>query len=423
MRHVRLPLPVILGGLIFGACKDKAEDTAPSADDTARGDTGEQVVPPCADGGGWGYIDPTDPEAVHVREGGDDESGTGTAAQPLASVQAALDLTRASAGERIIAVGAGSFELNLTLSRSDDETTIQGCGPAETVFEGADDEAPVLLVTGSSGITLEGISTRGGTRGIQAWSAATITLHDILVESSRAAGVIIHGNGTVASLEEVYVHGTLSVDDGSGGYGLAFQEGAEVAMTGGGAYDNTAAGIMVSDVESVALHGVIVEGTLQDRQGRYGRGVMIQDFASSVIIDEGSEIRDNHDAGVFALAPLSFTMSDSTVRGSLASVIPGIEDTSGDAVVVTRGTDKLDPSLYLAALTGNVIEEFERAGILFDGVTAAESDNTIAASDLQVVAQGQADVDSDRVILLDDEHALVLNLEPMLTLPPSVSHE
>jgi hypothetical protein len=419
-RHLALTL-----ALALAACGPE-KDTGPT-DDTGTPDsvpeTGETGVapPPCGDGT-WGAI--TDPElAVHVRADGSDD-GDGSLAAPLATVEAALALTRARTEDKRIAVGPGTFPTNVTLASdlgdgtTDDGTAIQGCSSAETILEAAESSEPVVRVSGAAGVAVEGLCSRGGTRGIMVWSAASVTLSAVVVDGARGAGLVVNGNGTAATLTDVEVWGTEPFSGGGNGYGIAMQEGALVSMTGGGAWENTGVGILVSDVEEVSFDGIVVEGTQPDDDGYYGRGLQVQDFALSVSI-VGSTFSGNHDAGIFALTALSLALEGSTVEGTLAGALPESEDDSGDGVVITRGEDNLKPSDYVATLDGNTVTGSDRAGIVLDGVFAtvsgnALSDNGFSLDGTSIVSQGPADVHGDdTVAALSEESALSLNLEPM----------
>ncbi len=420
-RTLILPLALVFTGVVCTACGDKPDDTGPDTDDTqdTQDDTGEtdvpDSIPPCSDGS-WGYVDEDNDAVIHVRADGSDEDGDGTAAYPLATIEAALELTRVASGDKIIGVGAGTYDVNLNLSDTtdDNDTVIQGCSTAETILEGAVSDTPVLSVSGATNVVIEGLTSRGGTRGIQVWSEASVTMNDILVEDSYSVGVVINGNGTVAVLNDVYANNSRTFSDGSNGYGFAFQEGADVTMTGGGAYDNTGVGILVSDVNAATFDAIIVEGTQQNGDGYYGRGIQIQDFADSINIEGECEFNENHDAGVFSLTTLAFTMDNSFVRDTVASNIPDMDKLfSGDGVVITRGEDNLNPAHYLATVSNNTIEGSARAAVVFDGVTAVEENTTLSGNLTDMVAQGPAEVDSVDVELLDETSALGLNLEPM----------
>jgi hypothetical protein len=414
----------LLFTLALGLCacgdKDGQDDTAEPADSSGidSGDSGDSAPPdseppnPCADGG-WGAISSWE-TAVHVSAEGSSD-GDGSWAAPLSELDAALALLRERESDKQLAIWPGSYTASLVLTASDgdSDTTIQGCSAAEVELEPQDAGDAVLEIAAATGVVLEGISTRGGTRGIQVWSGAEVTLLDLVVQGSTEVGVIVHGNSVQATLEGVEVRG------GAGGYGLAFQEGATVAMQAGGSFDASIVGILVDDVAEVALTGVTVEGTTQDSSGAYGRGLQVQDDSGLVSV-HSSTFSGNQGAGVFAMEVLSLDLTSNVITATAASTIPGSHATTGDGVVFTRGDGNRDPAIFQGSFTSNVISDSARAGMLLDGVTAQVSDTTLSGNGGgDILAQGPADVtSSDSVTNLDDADALGLNLEPMVTVDP-----
>jgi hypothetical protein len=408
-------------------CRPDKDDTGDSDTRHTGGDTDDTgspppPSPPCGDGT-WGAISSDPATAIHVRTDGSDD-GDGSAENPLATIEAALEISRARSEDKLIAIGPGTFETNLLMATdlgdgtTDDGTVIQGCSAVETILEASASDSPVISVSAAVDVVLEGLCTRGGTRGIQVWSLADVSISSVVVEDSWGVGLVINGNGTTAALTDVEVYSSRPFFDGSNGYGFAFQEGAVVTMDGGGAYENTGVGILVSDVDEVAISGVTIEGTQRNDDGYYGRGIQIQDFAQVVSIED-SVFRDNHDAGVFSLTTLSFSLSNTTVEGTLASDMPALEGESGDGVVVTRGEDNLDPADYTNELADNTVTGSARAGIVLDGVTAVTTTNDLSGNGYEqegssFFAQGPAVVSGDdTVATLSDDSALGLNLEPM----------
>jgi len=418
-------------GLLMPACKDKEDsgqepaDTGPGTQDTGpdtgdpgidTGETGDVFVPPCADGG-WGDID--EPEsAIHVSASGS-AKGDGSMEDPISDLAAALTLTRERKKDKRIAIWPGTYPSNLSLSHEegDDATVIQGCSADEVFIEAADAEESVLKVTEATGVVIESVCSRGGTRSIQVWSAAQADLLNLRIEESIEAGLVIHGNSVVANIENVEVHSTVTTDDGFG-YGIAFQEGATVTMSGGGAWDSTSVGLLIEDVSEVTLSGITVDGTNQDDDGLYGRGLQIQEWSGPVYITD-STFSSNFGAGVFAMTSLYVSMTGSAVETTGASGIPESSSASGDGVVLTRGEENLDPADYVGALDGNTITGSDRAGILLDGVTVDVSANTVSDSGYEIVSQGPADVSgTDDCTALGDTEALELNLQPLEPIDP-----
>jgi hypothetical protein len=415
---MRTSLPVLLPAALLSTpgCGSEKPDTG-SVRDTE--DSGLPAEGPCVDGG-WGAI--TDPaSAIHVRVDGDD-AGDGSLTSPLASPGVALELARQRGGAPIVALGPGSFESQLVISSdpgdgfSHDDLSMQGCSAAETLLEAASESDPVIAVFGASGVDLEGISTRGGTRGIQVWGGAQVAIRAVSVEQAELVGLIASGATTELELSEVEVRDTQSWFEVGDGVGMAFQTGARVRVSGGGVYDSVGVGVLISGASEVELNGLTVQGSQPASIGGPGRGIQIQDYSERVRI-EGASVSDCHDAGVFALRTQSLELLDSQVQGTLAGDADGVA--TGDGVVVTRGDGNLDPASFEALLEGNSVTGSARAGVVFDGVTASASGNSLSGNGFtqegsSMVAQGPAEVSgADTVATLDEESTLALALEPL----------
>lgn len=404
---------------------DTADTTSPT--DTDGGDTGptdtadtaEPAITACEDGS-TGYI--TEPDgAVHVWADAE-AGGDGSWAHPFSDVQSALEAVRDRDEDRRIAIWPGTYTETLGLSsdEGDDDLVIQGCSPDETVLTAADEDEPVLRITEATGVTVSGLCTDGGTRNIQAWSDASVTLDHLRITGGAEAGLVIHGNATVATVEEVEVSSPEETGDGYG-YGIAIQQGATATLTGGSVSGATAAGILIDDANEVTLADFTVEGTAAGAEGTYGHGLQVQAETVLVTVEE-STFSDNHGAGVFVLQGLTFTMSDSVVSGTLASDITGAGETSGDGVVVSRGDGNLDPATFVADLQDNTISDSARAGLLLDGVTATVSGNAVSGSGSgtdQPLSQDASQVSgTDTVTELSETEALVLETTPLEAVDP-----
>ncbi|MEZ4235463.1 MAG: hypothetical protein R3F59_04735 [Myxococcota bacterium] len=331
--------------------------------------------PPCADG--WGAITAPD-SATHVRTDGDDASADGSADLPYATVAAAID-----AGATHLALGPGDFPATLALGATD-SLVLQGCSADETRLVGDTASAPILSLNGTAGVIVSGVTLAEADRPLFATGGATVTADHVAIRDGNWSGFVVDGPYTVVELEDVTVADTRSVG-GAGGFGGEV-DGATLRWTGGELVGNRAAGLVAAGSSAVVeLTDVRVADTAPADDGRFGRGIQLQDFASASLTD--LVVADNHDAGVFSLLAADLVVDGLTVSGTTASAA------GGDALVVTAvdaDGRQLDPAGFRATLTGNTVDGADRAGIVLERVTATVDGNTVANAPQAIVAQQDA---------------------------------
>lgn len=396
MRKILILSWLLLCLLAFG-CNGGDDDDA-TDDDTADDDDDDSVPadPPCADGS-WGFI--TDgQDAIHVRADGDD-GNDGSDAAPLATVGAALTLSREASQPRRIAIGPGTFAATLSVFGEEaDESTdsglsIEGCSPTETILEAENAEEPVIKVTESVGVRLAGLGLQGGRRSLWVWGGADVEIESVHVTNSGRLGIIIGGTDSIATMTNVEVHDPVVETDEYGteyGYGISFQN-STATMTGGGVWGAYRVGILCHYAD-VTFVDVSVEDTAQDSDGYFGRGIQLQDLSMATI--SGGNLAGNSDAGVYSLRSLYLELDGLTVDATAASGVPDEAADTGDGIVISQGVTNNDPASYLAVLTDNTVTGSARAGILIDSVSAeingntAGADNGLSEGGSSIYAQG-----------------------------------
>jgi hypothetical protein len=337
-----------------------------------------EAEPPCA-GGSWGAI--SDPGgSIHVQPGGDDK-GEGTAEEPLASLSAALELAR-SGSLRTIAIGAGEFPAALDLLESDSGLVIEACGEDETTLVPESEGAPQLKVTAATDVAVTGLTLQGGDRPLWVWGGGELSVSAVTVADANWTGFVVDGPYTIVIAQELTVRGTRAVG-GAGGYGAEI-DGATVSWEGGAVLESTGAGVVVSgETASLSLVDVEISDTLPDDEGRFGRGVQIQSYATAAVQD--CLLERNQDAAIFSLLGQEVLVE----RAQITSVVESSGD-GGDGIVIT-GIDsdgrELDPASFVATLTDNVIDNAVRAGVLLERVTATLAGNQVTSSGQERVAQ------------------------------------
>lgn len=390
--------------LLFGAagCPDsgKSADTGP---ETATPDP----EPPCADGT-WGALDDPstdwdtsgddigDPAtAIHVRVDGDD-SADGSIDAPVATLEAALALSRGRSSDKVIFVGPGTYGgVSLSIAQdpgdgsTDDGLVIAGCQD-EVTLEARSDDEPIVKVTEAEGVKLYDLDLDGGRRALWIWSGASVSTTRLRIAGSRGTGVVMDGQDTRVDASDLRVSDTEEDESG-----LAIGVGiikASARWSGGSVSRSRTAGVFVdSDGRSgdIELVGVVISETAADADGLYGRGLQVQGAASLSMV--GCEVTDSEDAAVFVFQTFSTSIEDLVVSGVTASAIPDETETSGDGVVITSedgGDDELDPSLFSVSLLNSTIGGYIRAGVLVEDVTATLSGNSATDGVYGLASQG-----------------------------------
>lgn len=373
-----------------------------------------QSVGPCTDGG-WGHIDAGSP-AVHVRAGGDDLTGDGTAARPYGTLARALQATRAlpESGRRI-AVGPGTFAAGLALDQaSDDGLVVQGCGPDDTVLTGAG-SAPVLDVAAAGDVSLAGLGLAGGLDALTIRGGASATVDTVDVSGAAGRGLVVQGASTVASLADVTIR---DLQGGSCAWGAAITD-ATVQWTGGGVDQAVGLGIF-ADGADLTLVDVDVSDTAAASDDTLGRGLHAQ---YSRISMDGGQFTGNLDASIYLLDALSgssiFGVVITLPGAGVVITLPGAgRSGTGEGIVVksTGAGGAVD-------LVGNVIQGAPRAAILVDGAEADLSGNTASDTGLYATygahffAQGDADVSGSGIVTLSSSSALLTGDQPLSCAP------
>ncbi len=398
---------------------DVADDDVADDDTTADDDdddSAEPVLPPCA-GGGWGAI--SDPDiSIHVRADGSDDTGDGTAGNPLATLDAALRMSRDRQDDKRIAVGPGVFPASLAIQAdvldslgdpaTDSGLGIEGCGESETSLLALSADEPVVKVDEAEDVRLSGITLDGGRRALWVWSGAVVDIDFVAVENATRVGIIFGGWETIVSASNLSVSDTLPEVDGSGveyGYGIAIQ-GAQVDLTDASVSGSHRIGILI-DGAAATLERVSVDGTQPGSDGSLGRGIQIQNVSQALLSDlEIGAIEPNSDAGVFSQASLLLQLENTHVVATSSSALEvdgnpcGGEECPGDGIVINQRGEEDDPALYSHILLDNVVEGTARAGILVESVVAElDGNSTSGCGVVDGVTNGsifvQGDLDTD----------------------------
>lgn len=329
-----------------------------------------QPKPPC--GGDWGGLSEAEP-AWHVRADANPD-GDGSERDPFLVLSDALEAARGADVRRII-VGAGTFRANLDVDggpRRHDGLELLGCGTELTTLEPTDAQEPTIRITEASDVLVSGMTLRGGATPLFIWGGSEAEVTELHIDEPRITGFVVDGPLSTVDLGLVTVEDTQMDDGGQFGYGGVIT-GAQVTWSGGGVSNaHSAAVIIDGDTATLDASDLDIVSTQPNGAGAFGRGLQVQGFAGATVSD--SRFADHRDAALFGLLPGPLVVQDSTFESTLAS------NEGGDAIVVTGIDDRgarLDPANFQATLERNTIDGADRAGVLFERVTAVANDNVI----------------------------------------------
>jgi len=157
-------------------------------------------------------------------------------------------------------------------------------------------------------------------RGLVVQGGAVVQADRALVERNRGVGVFVAEPDAELTLTDVIVRDTRERDrDGTGGRGLALQEGARVAVTRAIFERNGEAGIFAGDIGTVlTVADVVVRGTRgRVSDGKFGRGLGVQLGATADVTR--SLFDGTRDIGVFvAGSGTAVSLADVVVRDTRA---------------------------------------------------------------------------------------------------------
>jgi hypothetical protein len=320
----------------------------------------------------------------------------------VASLEMAVELAKDKA--RPIAVGPGTFPTAVSLYGAAAGMSIQGCSPEETVLEASNPEAPVLDINGADMVSVAGFAVVGGNIGIKVWGegADNFDASNILVDGSSAAGISV--NGGVCSLTDIIIVNLTAADEGYG-YGIA-SVGSTVSLTDVSVAGAISAGIVASG-GSVDFNAVTVANTATLADGSLGRGVQLQQYTSGTV--NGLTLDGNADAGLFTMRS-AVSGSNLTITNTASAKCDGCEVDTGDAAVFTRGDENTDPSNYQISLTEVTIDQADRTGMLFSGVTATLGN--VTATDCGHLVDEQALLSQDGAVVSGAEFATLDEVLP-----------
>ncbi len=385
----------VLAGL--GAC-----DADPSDDNDDEGvlacapsyiADGDRCIPESCGTGTWGDLE-VDETTIFVDATAPDE-GDGSEASPLRTIQPALDLA-GSRGGGLVAVAAGTYAETLHLTtdhggtqlagRCRELVTLDGSG-AEQITPGiwiqaryGELEVSGLTVRGSTGegivlesgvarlsrLSIEGSAYAGLGAAQDPPAPTNLEVSDCELIGNRFMGVLVYDTGTVVSLSDTTIRGTLPDDNGDYGIGIDVFGGATLSAERCTVEGNSGEGVVSAQAGTeVTLVDLTIRDTLPDASGGVGHGIQVTEGAR--LTAEGCLLVRNSNKGIKASGSGSeIIISRTTVRDTQSH-----GSGEGVAFQVSGG------AMFEAA--GCLLEGNTSAGCLFidEGTTARLEDTTI----------------------------------------------
>lgn len=290
----------------------------------------------------------------------------------------------------VVAVEEGDYAESLTVARP---LTLVGRCPARVTIRGAAGNAGVR-VSGTTGVTIRGVTLRGHERAVDVARGGDVTVEDVYVVDAIAAGLF--ADASQLTVRRSKVEGTLPRSDGRWGWGVAGGGGSTVtaeatAIVGGvsgvfAASEGTKVTLSESVIARQAPNGVAARanGALSATGARLElRRSVVRDLAGdgAVVGDSGTvEVHDSilrdvrvdgnmaRGHGVVAIAEGRVVLVGSTV--SRAESI-GLSSQNAGSRIEARNTVVRGPTQSNAVVDAQLRVASERAGFAMQVVEGA----------------------------------------------------
>ena len=220
--------------------------------------------------------------------------------------------------------------------------------------------------------------------GVSVNTQSNLELVDTTLSDNFALAAVAYNKGTVLSAKSSLFEGTKPNKAGSQtGAGVGISTGASATVGNSAILGNAAFGLEVTQASATITH-TLIEGTLPDAKGNNGAGVLGVDVKSLQITS--SVLLSNHLAGVLAMGgPVK--IDTSVIRGvKLGKFQPpagkGV-DGLGDGVLATLGVPATTVDI-----TSTLVEDCERAGLLFASTAGSIHTSTSTKNRFGLVLQG-----------------------------------
>lgn len=311
----------------------------------------------------------------------------GTRAAPYPTIGAAL---AAAAGPRIIAVGAGRYDEQLTLSRG---VLIRGACARDTVVTApAPSEDTGTLAVTATGVAVYDVTIAGDRPGVTVSATGEIDLEGVIVDGAGRVGLRVEGG--MLRGRDVVVRGTRA-RPGAGGGGRSIEVAAGVATVGPAVLEGGTGGIVANGATASAAGVDVAIVDPSGGGGDGGRGVWAQ-LGAGVRLDR-SVIRGGRLEAVSATGGSRVVLDDVVIHDTADG--HAVSAASGSTVALTRVWTR-------GSVRHGVRAEDDTSELLLDDVVVEDVvPDSFARDGDGVAATDGGDVRAMRVLITGTSHA------------------
>lgn len=287
------------------------------------------------------------------------DAGAGSKSSPLATVQAAIDLANVNGWKTCTIFVSGTVSGNTSISSSVDISNIDirsysGSDYVYSATLSGSATAPVLTASGSSSLTVQGMTITGGAGGIAISGACSANIWSCTITENSGSGISLTGSGWE------YIFGcTISDNTATNGAALSVTGNCFAYVSGCTISDNSASAaggaIYCAYTGSDSSSVQIAYCTLTDNSAVHGGAISVASGSLSVYGGNGDvsgNSASSHGNGVYVADGAAFSMggdaafaSSDDVYLETGSMITITDTLSGDSPVAV-----ITPASYTAGI-------------------------------------------------------------------------
>jgi hypothetical protein len=384
MRALLLTLAVVIG------CTRSTEtDDAPATEDTDSSDLtcGEAPFGAASEDADF-FVQQDTPE------GGDGSEGA-----PFQTLKEAIEATTGAPAS--IAIAAGTYDEMLSLDTSHAGLTLHGrCAELVTLDGGNEGFDSYTIDIGGEAedvFVLRGLTITGGESGGLRVHGGDVTVEDASVIEANEAGVWASWDETHVVLRRVLVAETLADSWGEYGFGVSAQLGADLVMEECVVRDNHNYGVLAADTGTVvSLSNVTISGTVPDPDFEGVSGYALAAAAGAAFSASNVTLSENNGGIIAVNTGTTVTVQDSLIQDNTTmGIIVDHATGTAERISVTGGMGGIAGSgAALLTLTDVEVLEASVSGLEIEGGALVDATGLIIADagEIGIALQGAGSV-------------------------------